>query len=744
MQEKINQEANNLQSQKTPQTTQAKSKKSSVYQSKEGQKPPIQTKQSIQGPYKSPQGRKPPIQAKQRPVQRTKSGNSKSSEIAGLMGQQYGVDTSNLQFNHNSSFPGTVGADATIQGNKIDFAPGKDSEANIKHEVGHAIDNAKNGTPKGDQVINGHAVDTTREIAADKMMNTPLQRKATTDTTIDQVSKPSTTPKQNQPIQMIARGEMGGLIEIIKSKVSGFEIDEETLWQQVTTINKYISKSKITIAQELIPFARANTMNHSQKLEVINEAITRTHSQNASNLSGDVINGINNNENALSHWERSKPLDTKAKQKISDMIDHTLELAENARKDFNSKLKQVKTLLTDKNKKEQNFEIHEAPVKKKDRILDKTISKYKNDPTRVIDIVRGSLVFKDLKALMNAEKRIRQHQIFKIVRMKNAIRDVSKDSKKVREKDSGYMDLKLNVRLANGMVGELQFQVKSLNQAKSEEGGHSLYRIIRDSDEEKTTCYHPQEDAEKIQKIVTGFAKIKTTLSNKVNDNKHPLTAKVAQDYQDLLDDLEIDLRDGNPITITKDSNDANKLKAISRLVYEKAAQDIKEKIDDKNSDVGDYFNTLDQNIAANEEKNEEKNALEQQRLGTQDWFRNKFGVTLQKEKLLGINSFLDAVATRVGVPKDKQTLSKWKKNVKAGLSDCYDTSKRGQPIKQKKLAKIVTYFNEHFGISIQFITENQTTFKYTVHKALIDGNPACFILATEDNRYLLAEKKVQ
>ena len=70
MQEKLNQEANTLQSQKTQQTTQAKPQKSSVYQSKEGQKPPIQTKQGVQGPYKSPQGRKPPIQAKQRPIQR--------------------------------------------------------------------------------------------------------------------------------------------------------------------------------------------------------------------------------------------------------------------------------------------------------------------------------------------------------------------------------------------------------------------------------------------------------------------------------------------------------------------------------------------------------------------------------------------------------------------------------------------------------------------------------------------------
>lgn len=119
--------------------------------------------------------------AKQSPVQRKPT--KKSEEIAHTMGQQYGIDTSKLEFNHNSSFPAKMGAEATIQGNKIDFAPGKDSEANIKHEVGHAIDNAKHGTPKGDKVVNGQKVDTTREAAADKMMNTPLQRKEMGQTT---------------------------------------------------------------------------------------------------------------------------------------------------------------------------------------------------------------------------------------------------------------------------------------------------------------------------------------------------------------------------------------------------------------------------------------------------------------------------------------------------------------------------------------------------------------------------------
>jgi len=144
-------------------------KKNSGYKTKEAAKPLIQARQR---PIQRHEGYQPHA-AKQQPIQRKTT--QKSEKIAQTMGQQYGVDTSSLQFNHNSSFPGKLGAEATIQGNKIDFAPGKDSEANIKHEVGHAIDNAKNGTPKGDKVVNGQMVDTTREAAADKMMNAPLQ-----------------------------------------------------------------------------------------------------------------------------------------------------------------------------------------------------------------------------------------------------------------------------------------------------------------------------------------------------------------------------------------------------------------------------------------------------------------------------------------------------------------------------------------------------------------------------------------
>lgn len=150
---------------------QKKAKKGTV-QTKQGQQPIIQAKQRpIQAKQQTIKAKQQVVQAKQSPV-------TKSAGIAQAMGKQYGVDTSPLQFNHNSSFPGKVGAEATIQGNKIDFAPGKDSESTIKHEIGHYIVNTQRGTPPvADTVVNGQAVNTTDEKAADKIADTPLQRK---------------------------------------------------------------------------------------------------------------------------------------------------------------------------------------------------------------------------------------------------------------------------------------------------------------------------------------------------------------------------------------------------------------------------------------------------------------------------------------------------------------------------------------------------------------------------------------
>jgi hypothetical protein len=115
------------------------------------------------------------------PSKTSTSHAGKSGGIAAAMGQQYGVDTSPLKFTHNSSFPSTVNAAATIQGSDIHFAPGQDNTETIKHEVGHYIDNTLNGVPAGNTVVNGRTVDTTRESFADQMAGALLQRTVARD-----------------------------------------------------------------------------------------------------------------------------------------------------------------------------------------------------------------------------------------------------------------------------------------------------------------------------------------------------------------------------------------------------------------------------------------------------------------------------------------------------------------------------------------------------------------------------------
>ena len=111
------------------------------------------------------------VAAKALPLQRkAATGSSRFQQVAADMGRKYGVDTSGLKATHQSPFPAKLNAEATIQGNNIHFAPGKDTDYNIRHEVAHAIDNRLNGTPKGDQLVNGQKIDTTREKVVDRMV----------------------------------------------------------------------------------------------------------------------------------------------------------------------------------------------------------------------------------------------------------------------------------------------------------------------------------------------------------------------------------------------------------------------------------------------------------------------------------------------------------------------------------------------------------------------------------------------
>jgi len=211
--------------------------------SKSGQKPAIQAKQkTIQAKQKPIQAKQKPIQAKQTPVQRngqkgTVQRNSpQGDDLKDRMSAKYKVDLSEYKEHPNSSFPGTVGADATIQGKDIHYGPGKFTEQNRKHEFGHAIDNTKNGTPKGDTVINGQSIDTTREKAAEKIENTPLPKSAEgeTPTQLKQSGNSTASTQNNSPVQAkftsgpntlpgIRKGQEAAVLRLFKNRQGKYD-----------------------------------------------------------------------------------------------------------------------------------------------------------------------------------------------------------------------------------------------------------------------------------------------------------------------------------------------------------------------------------------------------------------------------------------------------------------------------------------------------------------------------------------
>ena len=160
----------------------------------------------------------------QLPIQR------QPTDLKAQMGAQHGVDLSGVKEIPNSSFPASVSALATIQGNRIDYAPSQFTTANRKHELGHAIDNAKHGTPRGDTLVNGQNVDTTRERAAQKIADTPVQR-------IQEGGlKPSETAK-DQPIQRL--------------KPESSQEDREQFARQITYVEPETSSGGVPAAKKL-------------------------------------------------------------------------------------------------------------------------------------------------------------------------------------------------------------------------------------------------------------------------------------------------------------------------------------------------------------------------------------------------------------------------------------------------------------------------------------------------------------
>lgn len=220
------------------------------------------TQRQTEQTHQSPQGKKGSIQAKQRPVQR-KQGyqahqakhqpvqrqKAQANDLKTQMGNQHGVDLSGFKEHQNSSFPGSVNALATIQGKNIHYAPGQFTEQNRKHELGHAIDNTLNGTPKGDKVVNGQSVDTTREKAADKIAETPLQRTESSKT-IGKPQSNETTVQRKEADELL-----GELRQSDEASQSACYAVADFVFQQSAVTHPFEGEGMLSLTKSLEKFA---------------------------------------------------------------------------------------------------------------------------------------------------------------------------------------------------------------------------------------------------------------------------------------------------------------------------------------------------------------------------------------------------------------------------------------------------------------------------------------------------------
>lgn len=82
---------------------------------------------------------------------------------------------------------------------------------------------------------------------------------------------------------------------------------------------------------------------------------------------------------------------------------------------------------------------------------EKVKREYGDETSKIVDLVRSTIVYEDVTALVKAMPQIQSQ--FTIVRLKNKFMNVT---------PSGYRDINMNVQFSNGHIGELQLNIKEV------------------------------------------------------------------------------------------------------------------------------------------------------------------------------------------------------------------------------------------------------------------------------------------
>jgi hypothetical protein len=110
-----------------------------------------------------------------------------------------------------------------------------------------------------------------------------------------------------------------------------------------------------------------------------------------------------------------------------------------------------------------------APLKSEKRAAEKVATDYEGDWSRLTDVVRASIAVDNLHEAASVLKELKENGL----RLAKPPKDRFSNPT-----DVGYRDLLMNIRLPNGIIGELQVHVKPMLKAK--ELGHKPYEVMRE------------------------------------------------------------------------------------------------------------------------------------------------------------------------------------------------------------------------------------------------------------------------
>lgn len=113
------------------------------------------------------------------------------------------------------------------------------------------------------------------------------------------------------------------------------------------------------------------------------------------------------------------------------------------------------------------------------RLIEKTVQDNFGDLTEARDVVRSSIAVDSPDQIEHVMRAV--HNSFDVVRVKD----------RFKEPLSGYRDILVNVRMKNGLVGEIQIHAKPILKIKEGEG-HRLYEKLRSASKKVSASMRAQ------------------------------------------------------------------------------------------------------------------------------------------------------------------------------------------------------------------------------------------------------------